>query len=72
MHMTIVTSWSDLIDEVAEKFPKVDTEAVYHQHGDMDALVQQVAKAHDLTLSEAAEVVAYRLPQYLEPERLSA
>ena len=70
--MTIVTSWSDLIDEVAEKFPKVDSEAVYHQHGDIGALTRHIAKAHDLTLAEAAEVMAFRLPQYLEAERLSA
>jgi hypothetical protein len=34
--------------------------------------MHHVAEMHGLTLAEAAEVVTFRLPHYLEAERLSA
>lgn len=70
--MTSVTCWAALLNDVARIFPAVETAALLRREGDMGALMNHVAEAHDLTFAEAAEVVTFRLPQYLEAERLSA
>ncbi len=70
--MSIVTQWRDLVDEIVVKFPEVPRAKVLSQEGDMTSLMQIVAESHGLTLAEAAEVVTFRLPLYLEAERLTA
>ncbi len=70
--MATVTSWLDLAEEVHKKFPRTDRSVVQSQVGDMAALMRHIAAAHELTFAEAAEVVTFRLPQFVEPERLSA
>jgi hypothetical protein len=70
--MTSVTCWRALLNEVARVFPAVEIAALHPREGDMGALMKNVAEAHDLTFAEAAEVVTFRLPHYLEAERLSA
>ncbi len=70
--MAKTISWQGLADEVQIKFPNVDEAVVRGQVGDVAALIRHIASTHDLTLAEAAEVVTFRLPQFVEPERLSA
>lgn len=70
--MTIVTKWRDLVEEIVLKFPEVRRAKLLAEEGDMTALMHHVAEMHGLTLAEAAEVVTFRLPHYLEAERLSA
>ena len=70
--MTSVSRWSDLLEMTCRTFPAVRPQTLRAREGDIGALIHHVAKAHDLTFAEAAEVVTFRLPQYLEPERLSA
>ena len=70
--MPIVTSWRDLVDEVAAKFPEVNRDDLRCHEGDMAALTRILAEAHDLTFAEAAEMVTFRLAQFVEPQRLSA
>ena len=70
--MSLVTSWSDLVREAAAKFPCVDPGFLQAREGDMGALTWHIAQAHALTFAEAAEMVTFRLPFYLEPARLSA
>lgn len=70
--MSIITEWHDLVDEIVLKFPETCRNAILSKSGDMPALMAHIAVTHDLTLAEAAEVVTFRLPQFLELERLSA
>ena len=70
--MGIVTSWTDLVDIVEARFPAVDRRTLMANDGDIAALIMHLSAAHELTFAEAAEVVAFRVPQYLEPQRLSA
>ena len=70
--MTVVTQWRDLVDEIVLKFPEVRRAKVLTEEGDMASLMHHVAEMHGLTLAEAAEVVTFRLPHYLEAERLTA
>ena len=70
--MASVNSWRDLTIEVQEKFPNTEHAIVQSHVGDMTALMRHIAATHDLTFAEAAEVVTFRLPQFVEPERLSA
>ena len=70
--MSIVTSWRALVEEVAEKFPDVDIAMLQRSEGDIAALIKHVSQRHELTFAEAAEVITFRVPQYVEPERLSA
>ncbi len=70
--MAIVTRWSDLIEEAMLKFPGLKRTIMELHDGDIGGLIRQVAAAHDLTFAEAAEVVTFRLPQYLEEPALSA
>lgn len=70
--MSIVTSWRALVAEVAQKFPEVDTNFLLQREGDIGALARHVSRTHDLTFAEAAEVITFRLPNYVEAERLSA
>lgn len=70
--MPIVTSWYRFVEHVAQKFPETDLSALSVRQGDMSALIGAVAKAHELTFAEAAEVITFRLPQFVEAERLSA
>ncbi len=70
--MAKTISWQGLADEVQMKFPNVDDAVVRAQVGDVAALIHHIATTHDLTIAEAAEVVTFRLPQFVEPERISA
>ena len=70
--MIPVTSWRALCREVAEKFPQTDMGYLLARPGDVAALTWHLAETHDLTFAEAAEMVTFRIPQYLEPPRLSA
>ena len=70
--MTMTTDWHDLVEEIVIKFPETCRDTILSRAGDMTALMAPIAAAHELPLAEAAEVVTFRLPQYLEPERLSA
>lgn len=72
MQMSVVNSWRDLAHEAALKFPETDPDAIFAREGDMAGLAQLIASAHDLTFAEAAEMVTFRLPMFVEPERLSA
>lgn len=70
--MTITSSWSDFVARVSAQFPETNKRLLTAREGDIGALVQHLSQTHDLTFAEAAEVVAFRLPHYVEPERLSA
>lgn len=70
--MSIVTSWCSMVAEVTRHFPEVGADAVRAREGDMSGLMRLIADAHDLTFAEAAEMATFRLPIYLEAERLSA
>ncbi|MCG6884459.1 MAG: hypothetical protein LJE62_11965 [Silicimonas sp.] len=70
--MTIVTSWCVIAREVAEKFPLTDRAYVLSREGDLGALMGHISQTHDLTFAEAAEMVTFRISQYVEPTRLSA
>ncbi len=70
--MAIVTRWRELLDETVRKFPETAQTILDIHEGDMGALTRHVADAHDLTFAEAAEVVTFRLPHYLEETALSA
>lgn len=70
--MSIATSWHAFADEVTRTFPEMRREVVLTHRGDMSALTRLIAQAHDLTFAEAAEVVTFRLPMYLEPQRGAA
>ena len=70
--MTSTTCWDAILEMAARTFPAVETAKLQSREGDIGALMKHVADAHDLTFAEAAEVVTFRLPHYLEPERLSA
>ena len=70
--MTIITSWCDFVERTLIQFPKTKRDVMLGHEGDIGALMHHVANAHDLTFAEAAEVVTFRLPQYLEPTALSA
>lgn len=70
--MTIVTSWSEMAYLAVQQFPELDLETLRANEGDMGAMIMQLSAAHHLTFSEAAEMVAFRLPVYVEEARLSA
>ncbi|MEM6386783.1 MAG: hypothetical protein AAF718_11170 [Pseudomonadota bacterium] len=70
--MMIEDSWRAFVTEAVEKFPELDANAALHHESDVTALTKLLAEAHDLTFAEAAEVLTFRLPQYVEPQRLSA
>ncbi len=70
--MTIITSWCDFVEEALLMFPKTKRDLMVSSEGDIGALMRHVAEAHDLTFAEAAEMVTFRLPQYLEAAALSA
>ncbi|MEL7149783.1 MAG: hypothetical protein AAGK71_03565 [Pseudomonadota bacterium] len=70
--MTVVTSWQAFVAEAGRHFPEACSDAMLTREGDIAGLMDLIAKAHDLTFAEAAEVVTFRLPLYLEAERLTA
>lgn len=70
--MTIITSWSDFVEEALDLFPNTMRNVMMRHEGDIGALTHHVAEVQDLTFAEAAEVVTFRLPRYLEPAALSA
>ena len=70
--MAIVTRWQDLLEETIRKFPETAQSISALHEGDIGGLMRHVAEAHDLTFAEAAEVVTFRLPHYLEETALSA
>lgn len=71
--MSIVFRWSDLLTEVETLFPECDGAALRGKPGDMGALILHLSSAQDLTFAEAAEMIALRLPVYVEEDqRLSA
>ena len=55
-------NWDDLISETQKLFPEIDHEKLTETQGDIRSVVREVARAHDLTLSEATELVSWRLP----------
>lgn len=70
--MSIITSWHSFVENVMLKFPETDRSTVLTHEGDMTTLINAVATSHELTFAEAAEVIIFRLPQFVEPELLSA
>lgn len=73
--MQHVYRWRDLISEARKHFPEINETCLILAEGDMGRLVSEIARAHELTLSEAAETAAARLPEYGSPDyqvRLSA
>lgn len=73
--MQHVFRWRELISEAQRLFPKVNENFLILAENDTGALVREIARAHDLTLREAAEMVAWRLPIYQTEDyqvRLSA
>ena len=72
--MQHVYRWDDLVSETLKTFPEVNRNTLTLAEDDVGLLVREIAKAHDLTLAEAAEMTTLRLPFY-EPGfevRLSA
>lgn len=73
--MQHVFRWRDLISEARKQFPEINPDILLFAEDDMGELVREIASAHELTLTEAAQMVAWRLPDYLPEEsevRLSA
>ena len=73
--MQHVFRWRELITEARLKFPEINENFLILAEDDTGALVREIARAHDLTLGEAAEMVAWRLPDYQAEDyqvRLSA
>lgn len=73
--MQHVFGWHDLITEARKQFPAIDQDLLFFAKDDIGALVREISRAHDLTLSEAADMVVWRLPSYVPADyqvRLSA
>ena len=56
--------WREFISEALTQFPKINENRLILAKDDLGAVVREVSRAHDLTLSEAAEMVVWRLPRY--------
>lgn len=73
--MQHVFRWRDLTTKAREQFPAINENRLILAEDDVAELVREIARAHDLTLAEAAEMVVWRLPEYQSedcPVRLSA
>lgn len=70
--MRLENNWYRFLEEFAQKFPAAPARELWDRTGDIGALTHMVALAHDLTFAEATEVVTFRLPYFVEQERLSA
>ena len=62
--MAQVHCWDDLIKATKATFPETNLNRLLLARDNLGVLVREVAHAHDLTLAEAAEMVALRLPYY--------
>lgn len=62
--MAQVFCWNDLIAETTKLFPHVNRNALLLAEDNLGQLVREIARSHDLTLREAAEMVTLRLPYY--------
>ena len=62
--MAQVHCWNDLIAATIRLFPETNRNALLLARDNLGQLVREIALAHDLTLSEAAEMVVLRLPYY--------
>ncbi|MEO0945215.1 MAG: hypothetical protein AAFY06_10290 [Pseudomonadota bacterium] len=62
--MQQIFRWRDLISKARAQFPEINENHLILAHDNMGALVREVARAQELTLSEAAEMVVWRLPSY--------
>ena len=72
--MQQVYLWSELVSEAVKIFPDVNQNKLILAENDVGLLVREIARAHELTLAEAAEMASLRLPIY-EPDfevRMSA
>lgn len=67
--MAAVFHWNDLVAEVLRHFPNCDGRTLRANAGDIGALAMHISAAHELTFAEAAEMVAFRLPVYVERDR---
>jgi hypothetical protein len=67
--MPVVTCWKDFISRTTALFPECDAVAMGVLSGDVCALARHLADRHELTFAEAAELVALRLPVFVEEER---
>ena len=62
--MLQVFRWSEFVSETLKQFPEVNRNMLILAEDDLGLVVREVARAHELTLSEAAEMVVLRLPRY--------
>ena len=62
--MAQVYCWDDLITATTKLFPETDLNTLLLAEDNLGLLMREIAEAHDLTLAEAAELVALRLPYY--------
>ncbi len=60
--MAQVYSWDDLISATTKLFPETDPDRLLLAGENLALLVREIAEAHELTVAEAAEMVAFRLP----------
>lgn len=67
--MAVVFQWDDFVAETVRTFPECEESTLMANTGDIGALVMHLSAAHDLTFAEAAEMVAIRLPVFVEEER---
>ena len=76
--MAQVYCWRDLVHATKKLFPETNINTLILSEDNLGLLVREISRAHDLTLSEAAEMVVLRLPYYapefcvFEDQRLSA
>ena len=76
--MAQVYCWTDLVHATRKLFPETDLNTLLLSEENLGLLVREIARAQDLTLSEAAEMVVLRLPYYapemrpLSDQRMSA
>ena len=73
--MQHVFRWRDLIETARMHFPEINENLLILAEDDIGKVIREIARAHDLTLAEAAEMATWRLPQYQPDDyqvRLSA
>lgn len=68
--MAQVYRWNELIAATMKLFPNTNKNALILAEDNLGQLVREIAKAHDLTLREAADMVVLRLPIYLPEMRM--
>lgn len=67
--MPVVTSWTDFTARVTALFPECDPSTMRVLSGDLCALARHLSDRHDLTFAEAAELLTFRLPVFVEEDR---